>query len=61
MTVVCSMSSSFLSLVFGKPQEVENATYGDALDALGGLAGGPGFAVVEFLFLLVEGFFDVPA
>ena len=61
MSLVSSKSPSFLSLVFGKPQEVENATYGDGLDALAGLAGGPSFAVVEFLFLLVEGFLDVPA
>ena len=50
-----------LELGFGEPQEVENDTHGDGLDALAGLAGGPGFAFVEFLFLLVEGFFDVPA
>ena len=48
-------------LGFGEPQEVENDTHGDGLDALAGLAGGPGFAFVEFLFLLVEGFFEVPA
>ena len=31
-----------------------------SLDALAVLAGAPSFAFVEFLFLLVEGFFDGP-
>lgn len=33
--------------------------HGDGLNALAGLASAPGFGFVEFLLLLVEGFFDV--
>jgi hypothetical protein len=46
-------------LGFEEAQEVVDDAHGDGLDALAGFAGGPGFAFVEFLFLLVEGFFDV--
>ena len=48
-------------LGFEEPQELVDDAHGDGLDALAGLAGGPGFAFVELLFLRVEGFFDVPA
>ena len=48
-------------LGFKEPQEVVDDAHGDALDALACLAGAPRFAFVEFLLLLVEGFFDVPA
>ena len=47
-------------LGFKEPQEVVDDAHGDRLDAFALLASAPGFAFVEFLFLLVEGFFDVP-
>ena len=45
-------------LGFEEAQEVVDDAHGDRLDALAFFAGAPGFAFVEFLFLLVEGFFD---
>ncbi len=38
---------------------MDNA-HGDGLDVLTGLTGAPSFAFIELLFLLVEGFFDIP-
>lgn len=37
-----------------------NDTHGDGLDALASFVGGPCFAFFEFLFLLIEGFFNIP-
>ena len=46
---------------FEKLQQVVGDADGDDLDGFGRVAGGPGLALVEFLFLLVEGFLNAPA
>ena len=46
---------------FKKLQQVVGDADGDDLDGFGRVAGGPGLALVEFLFLLVEGFLNAPA
>jgi hypothetical protein len=48
-------------LGFEEPQEVVDDAHGDGLDALAFLAGAPSFGFVEFLFLLIKGFFGAPA
>jgi len=48
-------------LGFEETQEVMDDAHGDGLNALALLASAPSFGFVEFLLLLVEGFFDVPA
>jgi len=48
-------------LGFEETQEVVDDAHGDGLNALPLLASAPSFGFVEFLLLLVEGFFDVPA